>query len=169
MSCNIVEVIERLENEQPFRRFTYVTAHSPTLPLLHLHHQLILQPFFLFSYATGSSLTSPGEPPMNSDEPFFLRWCILYYIHRHGMVGRVPAFQPGSLGSIPGWVRNFNFCPGIVCVSFVYVLSCVVSGSGPDIVLTTHSGRPALVYLCSVLVQRLLLPLQTPDPRAFGL
>ena len=26
--------------------------------------QLILQPFFRFSYVTGSSLTSPGEPPM---------------------------------------------------------------------------------------------------------
>ena len=23
---------------QPFRHFTYVTAHSPTLPLLHLRH-----------------------------------------------------------------------------------------------------------------------------------
>ena len=31
------------------------------------------------------------------------------------------------------------------------VLSCVVSG-GPDIVLITHSGRPALVYLSSVLI-----------------
>ena len=54
---------------QTFRRFTYVTAHSPTLPSLYLHHssfsnpsvasttsQLILQPFFLFSYVTGSSL-----------------------------------------------------------------------------------------------------------------
>ena len=35
---------------QPFRCFTYVTAHSPA--------------FFRFSYVTGSSLTSPGEPPM---------------------------------------------------------------------------------------------------------
>ena len=26
--------------------------------------QLILQPFFRFSYVTGVSLTSPGEPPM---------------------------------------------------------------------------------------------------------
>ena len=43
-------------------------------------------------------------------------------------------------------------------VSFIYVLSCVVFGGCPDIVLTTHSGRPALVYLSSVLVQRLLLP-----------
>ena len=35
--------------------------------------------------------------------------------------------------------------------------------------LTTYSGRPALVYLSSVLVQRLLLRLQASDPRAFGL
>ena len=59
--------------------FTYVTAHSPTLPLLYLRHssfsnpsnasptsQLILQPFFCFSYVTGSSLMSPGELPMIS-------------------------------------------------------------------------------------------------------
>ena len=64
MSCDVGKVMERLENElcydynydlcsfsnlsvtsptsqlilQPFRRFTYVTAHSPTLPLLHLRH-----------------------------------------------------------------------------------------------------------------------------------
>ena len=134
MSCDIGEVTERLENElccvcvcvcvcelcsfsnlsvtsptsqlilQPFHRFTYITAHSPTLLLLQLRHssfsnpsfaspasqahsprlpslylldssfpnpsedsptsQLILQPFFRFSYITGSSLTSPGGPPM---------------------------------------------------------------------------------------------------------
>ena len=52
-------------------------AHSPTLPSLYLRQssfsipsvassksQLIFQPFFRFSYVTGSSLTSPGEPPM---------------------------------------------------------------------------------------------------------
>ena len=63
------DVMERLENElaefilQPFRHFTYDTAHSQTLPSLHLHHssfsnpsvtsptsQLILQSFFRFSY-----------------------------------------------------------------------------------------------------------------------
>ena len=62
---------------KPFRHFTYITAHSPTLPSLYLHHnsfsnssvasptsQFILQTFFRFSYVTGSSLTSPGEPPM---------------------------------------------------------------------------------------------------------
>ena len=60
-----------------FRHFTYVTVHSPTLPSLYLHlssfpnpsivspmSQLILQPFFRFSYVTGALLTSPGEPPM---------------------------------------------------------------------------------------------------------
>ena len=64
---------------QPFRHFTYVTAHYPTLPSLYLRHssfsntsvasptsQLILQSFFRFSYVTGSSLTSLGEPPMGS-------------------------------------------------------------------------------------------------------
>ena len=76
---------------QSFRRFTYVTAFSnpsfasPTSQDLHLRHltshpccqicpfsklsvtsptsQHILQPFFSFSYVTGSSLTSPDEPP----------------------------------------------------------------------------------------------------------
>ena len=54
-----------------------ISAHSPSFLSLHLHHssfsnpsialptsQLILQPFFCFSYVTGSSLTSPGKPPM---------------------------------------------------------------------------------------------------------
>ena len=60
---------------KPFRHFIYVTAHSQTLPSLYQRHnvfsklsvasstpQLILQPFYRFSYVTGSSLTSPGEP-----------------------------------------------------------------------------------------------------------
>ena len=72
MSCNVGEVTERLENEfcctyhtalcsfsilyvtsptsqlilQYFRRFTYVTAYSPTLPLLHLRHSLFSNPSF---------------------------------------------------------------------------------------------------------------------------
>ena len=57
--------------------FTYVKVHSPTLPPLYLRHsafsnpsvasptsQLILQIFFGFSYVTGYSLTSAGEPTM---------------------------------------------------------------------------------------------------------
>ena len=34
---------------QPFRRFTYVTEHSPTLPLLHLRHSSFCNPSFLSS------------------------------------------------------------------------------------------------------------------------
>ena len=61
MNCDIGEVTERLENElsdlsvitpksqlilQPFRRFTYVTAHSPTLLLFHLRHSSFSNPSF---------------------------------------------------------------------------------------------------------------------------
>ena len=55
---------------QLFRRFSYVTAHSLTLPLLHLRHssfsnpsvalpttQLILPPLRCFSYVTAHSPT----------------------------------------------------------------------------------------------------------------
>ena len=74
-----------------------------------------------------------------------------------------------SLHFNPAGVRNFNFYPGIGCVSFFWILYCVVSGGGTDIVLTTHSGRSDLVYKSRVLVQRQLLPLKASDPRAFGL
>ena len=86
-------------------------------------------------------------------------------LRRRDVAGTVPAFQPGGPGSTPGGARNFNFYPAIGCSSFVCVLSCVVFGGGPDIVPTTHSGRSALLYLSSVLVKRLLLPLHASDPR----
>ena len=57
---------------QPFRHFTYVTTHSPTLSSLYLRHssfsnpsvalptsQLILQPFRCFTYVTAHSPTLP--------------------------------------------------------------------------------------------------------------
>ena len=58
---------------QPFRHFTYVTTHSPTLPQLYLRHssffnpsvslptsQLILQPLRHFTYVTTHSPTLPS-------------------------------------------------------------------------------------------------------------
>ena len=84
MSCEVGEVTESLENDlsvtsptsqlililQDFRHFTYVTAHSPTLPSVYLRHnsfsnpsvasptsQLILQPFPRFTYVTVHSPT----------------------------------------------------------------------------------------------------------------
>ena len=84
------------------------------------------------------------------------------------MVGRVPTYKLGVPDSIPGGVRNFNFCSGIEClyVSFVCVLSYVVSVAGPDVVLTTHSGKAALVFLSTVLVHSLFLHLKASDPGA---
>ena len=71
MSCDVGEVTDLIL--QPFRNFTYVTAHSPTLPSLCLLHslffnpsvalptsQLILQPFRRFTYVTAYSPTLPS-------------------------------------------------------------------------------------------------------------
>ena len=71
---------------QPFLHFTYVTAHSPTLPLLHLRHSSFSNPFFRFSYVTGFSLTSPGEPPV--------LWC-------EWSVGRVRERSSGQSPTLP--------------------------------------------------------------------
>ena len=88
-------------------------------------------------------------------------------VRSSSVVGKVPTYQPGGPCSIPGGVTNFNFYPGTGCV--FCVLSCVVSGGGPNTVLTTHSGRTALVYLSSVLIYSMLLTLQTSDAWVFGL
>ena len=61
MNCDVGE---------PFRHFTYITTHSPTLPTLYLRHSsfsnpsvalptslLILQPFSCFTYVTTHSPT----------------------------------------------------------------------------------------------------------------
>ena len=109
---------------QPFRRFTYVTAHSTTLPLLHLRHslfsnlplldlrhssfsdlsvtsptsQLILQPFRRFTYVTAHSLILPSlhlrhssfsNPPVASPtlqlilQPFFRFSYVVLQPYRH--------------------------------------------------------------------------------------
>ena len=54
-ACDVGEAKEGLENRQS--SFFNLSVTSTTL-------QPILQPFFRFSYVTGSSRTSPGEPPM---------------------------------------------------------------------------------------------------------
>ena len=68
MSCDVGKAAEGL-----------APPHSPTLLLLYQNHssfynpsaasptsQVILQPFRCFSYVTGTSRTSPGEPPMHT-------------------------------------------------------------------------------------------------------
>ena len=76
MCCDVGEVKERLENKlysfsilsvtsptsqfilQPFRRFTYVTSHSPTLPLLHIRHSSAHSPIFPSLHLRHSSAHS---------------------------------------------------------------------------------------------------------------
>ena len=84
-------------------------------------------------------------------------------IRRRGVVGRVPAFQPG-LGSIPGGVRNFNFCSGIGCMSFV-LCPVLSSAEAPD-----HTFRKACPCdICLVFWFIVCAPLLAYEPRAFGL
>ena len=71
---------------QPFRRFTYVTAHSPTLPFLHLRHnlfsnpsvasptsQLILQPFVVLPTSQALHLIHLASRPCESVARKFIR------------------------------------------------------------------------------------------------
>ena len=58
---------------QAFCCFTYITAHSPTLLLLHLHHSS----FSNLSFSSTSQtlhFTSPGEPPMPSSGKFKIKF-----------------------------------------------------------------------------------------------
>ena len=82
MSYDISEVMERLENEhcsfsnlyvtsptlqlilQPFHRFTYITAHSPTLLLLHLRHSSFPNPSFASPTSQALHLIELVKPPM---------------------------------------------------------------------------------------------------------
>ena len=48
---------------QPFRRFTYVTAHSPTLLLLHLRHSSFSNPSFASPTSQGLHLIHQASRP----------------------------------------------------------------------------------------------------------
>ena len=82
MRWDVGEVTETLENEQssnlpvtsptpqlilqPFRRFTYVTAHSPTLPLPHLRHTSLYNPFFASPTSQALHLRHLASRPLTS-------------------------------------------------------------------------------------------------------
>ena len=68
------------------------------------------------------------------------------------MLHRVPVFYPSGPEWIPGKVIDFMQYPRNGYVSFTYAL-CVVSGEGPDIILTRNFGEPCPLLLpTSVLV-----------------
>ena len=66
-------------------------------------------------------------------------------VHLCGIVGRVPVFQPGRLGLVPGRIKNFNLYPGTGCVSFVFcpVLFLAVA---PTLCWPDFQGSPPLCF-----------------------
>ena len=66
-------------------------------------------------------------------------------------------FDPTARAPFKVGVTDFNIYLGTGCVSFVYILSFVVYGGGPDILLNTYSGSRGLVLLSRVMVHRLWL------------
>ena len=76
---------------QPFRRFTYVKAHSPTLPLLHLRHSSFSNPSFASPTSQALHLIHLESRPwfalknIKLRKNLFTSWVwsisILYFIH----------------------------------------------------------------------------------------
>ena len=100
----------------PFRRFTYRTA--------------IIQNFRCFTYVTGTSSTSPGEPPMFTNQA---PWHFIFYDYTTVCCQCQPTAVLRASGSTQG---------GQMALSGVYFQ------------ITHRMGRPQYVwgeYLCSVL------------------
>ena len=110
ITCDVGEATSQLFL-QSFRRFTYVTAHSPTPPSLHLLHSsfsnpsialptshLILQPFRCFTYVTAHS---PTLLPL-----LLLHWIFTYVTWRsaHALFRLSPTNLYGSLTHHPAFV-----------------------------------------------------------------
>ena len=87
MSCDVGEVTERLENELCF---TYITAHSPTLLLLHLRHSSFSNPSFASPTSQALHLIRLASRPCGSTnlygdrhgfEVYFFLFTHVYYIN----------------------------------------------------------------------------------------
>ena len=73
---------------QPLRRFTYITAHSPTRLLLHLHHSSFSNPSFASPTSQVLHLRHLASRPwihveVNKDHQFILS-CNLYLLYIQG-------------------------------------------------------------------------------------
>ena len=153
IACDVGEAKEGLGNEllilQPFRLFTYVTAHSPTLPSLYLRHssfsspsvvsptsQLILKPLFRFTYVMGSSLTSLSELPLIACFRLYLtavvaqsfglkyEWerglFLSWYMRLSGLMVRMPVRKLEIWGSNPSLDTNFSIDIYHIYEQFMY-------------------------------------------------
>ena len=68
-----------------------------------------------------------------------------------------------SVESLPS-THDFNLYPVTGYVSFICVLSCVLSGGVTNILMTQDLTKPALVYLSIALV---VVPPEASEPRGF--
>ena len=59
---------------QPFRRFTYVTAHWPALPFLHLRHSSFSNPYFASPTSQALHLRHLASRPWINHLVTFLSW-----------------------------------------------------------------------------------------------
>ena len=67
---------------QPFRHFTYVTAHSPTFPLLHLRHSSFSNPSFASPTSQALHLCHLASRPCRTAQPIGTVWMCLYAYYR---------------------------------------------------------------------------------------
>ena len=79
---------------------------------------------------------------------------ILFKIRRRGVVGRAHALQPGGV----------RILISVLGLGLLFFLCALLTGGGPDILLTTDSRRPDLVILSNVTVRSLSLPLCVSGP-----
>ena len=133
-------------HSQPFRHFTYVTTHSPTLPSLYLGHssfsnpsvasptsQFILQPFFPFFYVTSSSLNSPGEPPM------------LYHNYKQTMQWIIIILMTIEPETLISFVNKIKGTASLSCHGFSLGLKLITYCSSLETITTNnkHAGELA--------------------------
>ena len=140
MSCDVGKVTERLENElcsptsqlcsfsklsvtsstsqlilQPFRRFIYVTAHSPTLPLVHLRHSSFSNPSFASTTSQALHLIHLASRPWSVQRHFRMFWkrstkleynsWLVFSVYKNWMFGQAKIYQ------LPVVLRNLNKWP----------------------------------------------------------
>ena len=119
MSCDVGKATESLENEQssfaklfvasptselilqPFRRFTYITIHSPTLPLLHLCHNSLSNPSFASPTSQALHLCHLASCPCLTDAQ-------IKKARRAGSDGSMSASGSADPGFDPRGVANFH-------------------------------------------------------------
>ena len=157
MSCDVALLIL-----QAFRHFTYVTAHSPTLPSIYLRHssfsnpsvalptsQLIVHPFHCFTYFTAHSPTLPtlylrhssfSNPSVTSPTSQF----ILQPFFRFSYVTSSSLNSPGE----PPMARSYR---SYLCL---VKLSTLVPDVGRQV------GRVGLRFM-ALLTSQVIVPLST--------